>query len=142
MPLRHPDVIHPMDRRVPVLLVEDDDDVLDAISELLRDDGYSVVTARSGFEALTLLNQRPAPAAMVVDFMMAGMNGADFLKTCAADPRLASIPAVVISAGRPADLAAEGIHNFVPKPFRPERLLTALADMLPGHQPSMSAHYG
>ena len=113
-----------------ILLVEDDDDVLEAVRDVLLDAGYTVIEAKSGSEAMTALQRGPLPAAMVVDFMMAGMNGADFLKVCAADPGLAAIPALVISAGRPAELAAEGIETYIPKPFRPDQLLTALDEIL------------
>jgi CheY-like chemotaxis protein len=111
---------------VPILLVEDDEDVLEAIREVLEDAGYAVTAARSGFEALASLTGGPPPAAMVVDFMMSGMNGADLLRACAADPALASIPALVISAGRPVDLADHGIRSYLSKPFRPDQLLDAL----------------
>jgi CheY-like chemotaxis protein len=111
---------------LPILLVEDDEDVLDAIREVLEDAGYVVATARSGFEALASLTGHPVPAAMVVDFMMSGMNGADLLRACAADPRLEAMPTLVMSAARPADLAGHGIHSYLPKPFSPEQLLEAL----------------
>jgi CheY-like chemotaxis protein len=120
----------PMSPLLPILLVEDDEDVLEAICDLLEEAGYAVVKAKSGSEAMTALQRGPLPAAMIVDFMMIGMNGADFLRLCAADPRLADIPALVVSAGRPAELAAEGIDSYVPKPFRPEQLLDALTRLL------------
>lgn len=113
-----------------ILLVEDDDDVLEAIRDVLVEVGYEVIETRSGFEAMAALESGPTPAAMIVDFMMAGMNGADFLKSCAADATLARIPALVISAGRPADLAAEGIESYISKPFRPDQLLDALDRLL------------
>jgi CheY-like chemotaxis protein len=121
-----------------ILVVEDDDDVLDAIREVLEEEGYRVTAASSGAEALSILKREPLPAAMVVDFMMARMNGADLLKECAAEPALAEIPSVVISAGRASDLRAEGIHSFLAKPFRPEQLLSALAEALSDQQRSMS----
>lgn len=112
------------------MLVEDDDDVCEAIRDLLTEAGYAVIEAKSGSEAMAALQRGPLPAAMIVDFMMTGMNGADLLKLCAADSRLAGIPSLIISAGRPADLEAEGIKSFVPKPFRPEQLLAALERLL------------
>ena len=92
--------------------------------------GGRLVLSPQTVEAMTALHRGPLPAAMIVDFMMVGMNGADFLRLCAADPGLADIPALVISAGRPAELAAEGIVSYVPKPFRPEQLLDALTRLL------------
>jgi CheY-like chemotaxis protein len=114
----------------PILLVEDDDDVLEAVRIVLVDAGYAVLEARSGAEAMAALESGLLPAAMVVDFMMAEMSGAEFLKLCSADPWRAEIPALVISAARPADLAAEGILSFLPKPFKPDELLDAVERLL------------
>jgi CheY-like chemotaxis protein len=119
-----------MTTRLPILLVEDDDDVLDAIRDVLEDAGYEVTPARSGAQALEILRSGSRPAAMVVDFMMVGMNGRELLDACAADGNLAGIPALIMSAGRQAELAAEGVHSYVPKPFHPDRFLDALAALV------------
>jgi CheY-like chemotaxis protein len=113
-----------------ILVVEDDVDIVEAIRDVLVTARYAVVDARSGSEAMAVLQRGPLPAAMIVDFMMPGMNGAQLLQLCGADPRLAAIPALVISAARPVDLAADGILCFLAKPFQPEELLDALDRIL------------
>ena len=110
-----------------ILVVEDDDDVLESIRELLEDSGYQVTAARNGVEALAVLGQMPPPAAMLVDSLMAEMSGAEFLQACATDPKLASIPAIVISGNSPAALDVPNVQGFVTKPFGPDQLLEPLA---------------
>jgi two-component system chemotaxis response regulator CheY len=120
-----------------ILLVEDDPDVLEAIRDVLVEARYAVMEATSGSEAMAVLQNGYVPAAMVVDFMMAGMNGAEFLDWCSGNSTLARIPAVVISAARPADLAAEGISSYLPKPFQAEELLDAVERVLAGRHRAM-----
>jgi CheY-like chemotaxis protein len=112
-----------------ILVVEDDDDVLESIRELLEDSGYRVTPARNGVEALAVLGQMPPPAAMLVDSLMAEMSGAEFLEACASDPKLAGIPAIVISGYSPG-LDVPNVHGFVPKPFGPDELLGPLARLV------------
>jgi CheY-like chemotaxis protein len=115
---------------VSILVVEDDGDVLESIRELLEDSGYQVIPARNGVEALAALAQMAPPAAMLVDSLMAGMSGPEFLEACAADPKLAGIPAIVISGYAHAALDVPNVHAFVRKPFGPDQLLGPLARLL------------
>jgi CheY-like chemotaxis protein len=92
-----------------------------------RHAGYHVTTASNGARALAALRELPRPVAMLVDVMMTEMTGLELLRACAADPELATIPALVISGGRQADLELPGRHGFIRKPFDSEQLLEALA---------------
>jgi CheY-like chemotaxis protein len=113
-----------------ILVVDDDGDIRESIRELLEDSGYQVTAARNGVEAMAALGQMAPPAAMLVDSSMAEMSGAEFLAACAADPKLAGIPALVISGHRHGALDVPNVHGFVPKPFGPEELLGALARLV------------
>jgi CheY-like chemotaxis protein len=115
---------------VSILVVEDDGDILESIRELLEDSGYQVTAARNGVEAMAALARMVPPAAMVVDSSMAEMSGVEFLAACAADPKLAGIPAIVISGHRPGALDLPNVRGFVPKPFGPEELLGPLARLV------------
>ncbi len=99
-----------MDRRTTetrdclVLVVEDDDDTRDSLEELLGQAGYGVLAAANGAAALSLL--RAAPQArtppcdlVILDLMMPVMNGWDFRAKQRADPALAEIPVLLMSAG-------------------------------------------
>jgi CheY-like chemotaxis protein len=82
-----------------VLLVEDDDDIRDAVQDALERRGYQVLTAEDGQKALALLRALPVlPGVILLDLTMPVMNGWEFMSAQAADPALAAIPVVVLSA--------------------------------------------
>jgi two-component system chemotaxis response regulator CheY len=84
-----------------VLVVEDDRDIREAISEGLTIEGYRVTTASNGKEALDLLRKSPdawKPCFILLDLMMPVMNGWEFLLIQGSDPLLKDIPVIVCSA--------------------------------------------
>lgn len=106
-----------------VLVVDDEVDIRDAVSELLADEGYVVQTAGDGAEALRKARDLH-PSLVLLDLMMPGMNGWEFRAAQAVDPELKLIPVVILSAyGREAGLEAEA---FIQKPFGLEELLSTV----------------
>jgi CheY-like chemotaxis protein len=103
-----------------VLVVDDDDDLRDAIQAALRATGHRVVTASDGAEALAWL-RRPEvrPCLVLMDLMMPGMNGFELRTAMTADPELSTIPVVVITgAGLLAERRADDLHaDVLAKPF-------------------------
>ncbi len=91
----------------PVLIVEDQADVRSMIATLLTFQGYEVKTASDGQEALRSA-RRNKPALIVLDLMMPVMDGEAFRREQLADPELADIPVICVSA-RP-DLAEVSIR--------------------------------
>jgi CheY-like chemotaxis protein len=88
---------------------------------------------------MAALCQMAPPAAMVVDSLMAEMSGAEFLRACAADPKLVQVPAIVVSGHRQGAVDLPNVRGFVLKPFDPDRLLGALARLLdPTAEPTSS----
>jgi CheY-like chemotaxis protein len=82
-----------------VLLVEDDVDVREAVTDTLEDAGYRVIAARHGQEALEVLrNGGPRPCLILLDLMMPVMDGWQFRDLQSKDPQLADIPVVALSA--------------------------------------------
>ena len=81
-----------------ILLVEDNDALREATVALLEAEGYTVVAASDGQEALDLLRGEVEPALVVLDLVMP-RNGAQFRTEQGRDPRLAAIPVIVISGG-------------------------------------------
>jgi CheY-like chemotaxis protein len=119
---------------LPILVVEDDEDVLDSIREVLEEAGFRVTTARDGAEALALLSRMPRPTTMLVDSMMGTMSGPAFISACGAVPDLAGIPAVLISGHHHDELELPNVRGFLLKPFTGDELLEAVARAV-GAQP-------
>src|ERR1700745_3213951 len=83
----------------PVLVVEDNTEVRQALVALLQDEGYHVAEAVDGVSALRLLRAGEVrPCLIVLDLMMPRMSGWDFRMEQSSDRRLASIPVVGVSA--------------------------------------------
>ncbi len=108
-----------------VLLVEDDKDIRDAVSAVLEAEGYTVITAGNGQEALAAL-ERGQPCVVLLDLMMPVMNGWDFMEEVKKTRRLADLPVVVVSAY--SERKAEGVRRVLKKPLDVNQLLAAVAD--------------
>jgi CheY-like chemotaxis protein len=82
-----------------VLVVDDDEAIRAAVSELLRDEGYEVECAATGAQALEALQESPELFGVVVlDLMMPEMNGWELLDTLRADASLQRVPVIILSA--------------------------------------------
>jgi CheY-like chemotaxis protein len=83
----------------PILIVEDDEDIRDAVQDLLERRGYVVVAAGDGRQALARLRALVTlPAVILLDLTMPIMSGWEFLAEQARDPAIAGVPVVVMSA--------------------------------------------
>jgi len=112
----------------PILIVDDNPEVRDALGALLESDGYRVLIASDGREALDLLRRlEVAPSLVILDLMMPLLNGWDFRAEQSRDPRIASIPVIVVSA-HPLAVHAKntGAVAVMPKPADPDALLDAV----------------
>src|SRR5947207_15447872 len=87
-----------MDPRDYILIVEDDFDIREALTQILEDEGFQVRCASNGREALEVATSGPAPRLILLDLMMPVMNGWQFRAEQLKDPRLAEVPVLVISA--------------------------------------------
>lgn len=112
-----------------IVLVEDDDDCRETISETLRDAGYTVNEAVDGEEALRLLRTADElPVAVVLDVRLPGISGREVLEEMKKSRLLSRIPVVLTSAGRPCDADGQLDACWLAKPFDAERLLGAVRD--------------
>lgn len=89
---------------IPVLVVDDEPDLLDVMRFVLESEGFGVETARNGKEALERICAGWAPGLVLLDLMMPVMNGWTFLDEVSKHPALKEIPVVVLTASR-----AEGV---------------------------------
>lgn len=114
--------------RGPVLIIDDDPDIRDALDAALESDGYTVAVAANGLEALGQLAAGLRPCLILLDLTMPCMNGAQFRRIQATDPALSSIPVVVMSAAPSLTqtAAALGACGHVGKPIELQVLLAVV----------------
>jgi len=95
---------------------------------LLEHEGYDVVSAPDGRAALDILRQGVVPSGIVLDLMMPVMSGWEFRRHQLADPALAGIPVIVLSADPHAGRLAgsPGVHDVLAKPTDGDALLRSL----------------
>lgn len=117
-----------------VVIVEDNEDIREAIAEILEDEGYDVALAEDGEHALRLLGEIARPCLLLVDLIMPNMNGWQLLNALSNDDRLATIPVVVLSAAAKPD-KLEG-QTVVKKPLDLPLLLEIVRDHCCGERGS------
>jgi two-component system response regulator MprA len=81
-----------------ILLVEDDCDVREALTELLECEGYEIHAAVDGWEALQYLQAGGRPGLILLDLMMPRMDGVEFRAVQRRNPAFAAVPVVLLSA--------------------------------------------
>lgn len=106
-----------------VLVVDDDDDIREALRDLLETEGYRVVCADNGREALDALRGGVHPCIILLDLMMPVMDGWQFRTEQKRDPKLAKIPVVAITAA--ADPSSIDVEVIM-KPVDVQSVLGAL----------------
>jgi CheY-like chemotaxis protein len=108
-----------------LLIVEDDFDIRDTLAQILEEEGYHVAGASNGQEALDMLGNAPPPRLILLDLMMPVMNGWQFRTEQLKDPKIASIPVVIISADAAVHekVGSLGAVAVMKKPIQLERLL-------------------
>jgi signal transduction histidine kinase len=102
---------------IRLLLVEDDTSIRLALADMLEDEGFAVMVATNGREALDVLREGPRPDVIVLDLMMPVMDGWEFRVEQRSDPSLAGIPLLAMSADLSAKARAIAADCYVRKPI-------------------------
>ena len=111
-----------------ILVIEDNAVTRSAMALALQEEGYSVLGAANGHEALLYLRRAEPPNLILLDLMMPVMNGWEFRKQQVQDSALKSIPVVIVSADArgPQKAAALDVTDYLVKPIDFEKLLEAV----------------
>jgi adenylate cyclase len=125
-------VTAPADGRACVLVVDDDPSVLSLFAKTLEKEGYRVISARNGVEALVLARQH-RPEAITLDVMMPQMDGWKALKELKADAELRDIPVIMVTVLNERGIAIPlGAADFLTKPVDRQRLAAVLREHCAG----------
>jgi CheY-like chemotaxis protein len=108
----------------PVLIVEDDEDLREMMAQLLSLEGFHTATVANGREALEYLHEAERPQVILLDLMMPVMDGWEFRRQQQADPVLAPVPVIVLSALDQQRASSLGADAFLKKPLDFDRLLS------------------
>lgn len=124
-----------------IAVIDDDIHIGNFLEELLRREGYDVLRAYSGTEAVLLLDRR-RPDLVLLDLMLPGLSGEEVLA------KISGVPVMVVSARAGMDdkvnLLLAGAADYVTKPFDSRELLARIAARLregaaPGRSPGLEA---
>ena len=105
-----------------VLVVEDEQDLREMMRDALELNGYAVVTAGNGQDAMEKISHIENVCLVILDLFMPVMNGWDFIEQMRQRSDLASIP-IVVHSSAPGPLPA-GITRFLQKPILFDRLIS------------------
>jgi CheY-like chemotaxis protein len=126
-------VLNEKGNRELILLVDDETEIAELASAMLTDEGYQVILARDGFEALRIYQQISKQIGLVIlDFFLPVMDGdAVFDELRALNPEIA----VVLSSGfaeqsKLGNMLSQGLKGFIPKPYTREKLLEQVRSTL------------
>jgi CheY-like chemotaxis protein len=126
---------HQRSTPMSILIVDDDAGIRQLVTVFLEHKGYSASNARNGAEALTYLeHHQPPPQLILLDLMMPVLDGAGFRDAQQQNPRIATIPVVVMSAAENLNAQAPSLtaDAFLPKPIDFDALLTLVEEYV-GH---------
>jgi DNA-binding response OmpR family regulator len=114
-----------------ILVVDDDRDLCEILSDFLKDEGYTVITAYGGESALSEIKNENYDL-LILDYRLCGMNGLHFLEK--AHQIDSSLIAIMISAFGSEQIRSQaqklGVYDFVEKPFDMEKMVAAVNQVL------------
>lgn len=115
-----------------ILVVDDEEPVVDLLTDLLEDEGHTVIAAFNGRAALEII-KRQAPDLVISDVMMPFVDGIQMCKRLREEHDPRDLPIILMSAAIPPDLSTCGANAFLGKPFDINRFDDLIALYVPSH---------
>ena len=117
----------------PILIIEDEKDIVDLVEYHLKQSGFSVIRALDGISGLEQA-KKARPGFIILDLMLPGMNGKDLCRALKSDPLTRTIPILMLTAraeemDRVIGLEL-GADDYVTKPFSPRELVLRVKAIL------------
>ena len=114
-----------------ILVVDDEKEIRELLSIYLNEDGYEVIAASNGEEAINLA-QEEHPRVILMDVKMPGIDGVETCKRLKEEEKTKSIPVIMVTAYQDRDVEAylEGADDFVNKPFDKTEITFRIRSML------------
>lgn len=118
--------------KASILLIDDDNRNIFALSAVLKSKGYTVVTATSAREGIAMMEKNKGIKVVLLDMMMPEMDGYEALRTIKADEALRYIPVFAVTAqamvGDRERCLQAGADEYLSKPIDVDQLLALLAN--------------
>jgi DNA-binding response OmpR family regulator len=117
-----------------VIYIEDDPEMIDLVSLILKPRGINVKGAHGGRQGLDMVREE-LPDLVLLDLMMPDLDGWDLYQQLKADTATASIPVIIITAKAQAIDQVLGLHiakvdDYICKPFRPQQIIDSIQKIL------------
>ncbi len=122
-----------MSKDKPLVLVVDDDVPIQILMQsLLREFGFTTLTAGSGEAALNVVKEGARPDLVLLDIHMPGMSAADAIRALREEDGLDAVPVMILSGERlsPQEVAAMGANGAIQKPFDIAELVTTIREQV------------
>jgi CheY-like chemotaxis protein len=117
-----------------ILIVEDEKELLETMSHLLRDQGYRVVVSASAEEALKRVRES-IPDLVLIDIKLPGIDGFDLFNAFKKNPQFGSTPVIFLTAFNSLQAAItakqQGAAEYITKPFDLEYLIATVKGLVP-----------
>jgi two-component system chemotaxis response regulator CheY len=112
-----------------VMVIDDDSGISNLLSILLKNNGYTPITASNGSAALDTLKNCPVPSLILTDYSMPVINGCELIENISGQGHLGNIPILLMTGSDITDLKLPTTSNFkeiIPKPFKINTLLETI----------------
>lgn len=119
----------PAGQRRAILAVEDDADIMALLSDILADEGYTVVAASRGEDAVSVAQTTPI-GLMLLDLGLPDLHGNDVLVRLKSSPATSDVPIIVITANPQALENTSYVEAVIPKPFDLHDVLFEIENVL------------